>query len=69
MIDTLAAAYRLEYTGTVGLLLLAKRRGMIAEVRPLLTRLMRAGFRVSASLYQDVLHAAQETESVEDMEK
>jgi len=62
----LPAAYRLEYTGTVGLLLLAKRRGMIDEVRPLLTHLMRAGFRISASLYQEVLHSAQELESVED---
>ena len=56
----LAATYRLEYTGTLGLLLLAKRRGLIAEVQPLLDRLMREGFRVSVSLYQNVLRAAQE---------
>ncbi len=62
----LAATYGLEYTGTVGLLLLAKRRGMIDAVRPLLTHLRREGFRMSASLFQDVLQSAQELESVED---
>ena len=62
----LASAYGLEYTGPVGLLLLAKRRGMIDAVRPLLTHLMQEGFRMSASLYQAVLQSAQEIESVED---
>ena len=60
----LAAAYRLEYTETVGLLLLAKRRGMIEEVRPFLAHLRRSGFRMSASLYQEVLHSAQKLDSV-----
>lgn len=62
----LAATYGLEFTGTVGLLLLAKRRGLIDAVRPLLTDLMREGFRMSASLYQKVLQSAQEMESGED---
>ncbi len=62
----LASAYGLEYTGPVGLLLLAKRRGMIDAVRPLLTHLTREGFRMSVSLYQAVLQSAQEIESVED---
>lgn len=46
--------------GTVGLILLAKRRGQIVEVRPLLDNLIRQSFRMSPTLYRDVLRQAGE---------
>jgi predicted nucleic acid-binding protein len=44
-----------QATGLVGLILLAKRRGQIAAVRPLLDALVRESFRISPTLYQDAL--------------
>jgi len=47
-------------TGTVGLLLVAKNRGYIAVVRPLLDELIRQGFWISPALYQTALRQAGE---------
>jgi predicted nucleic acid-binding protein len=44
-----------QTTGIIGLILLAKRRGRIAAVRPLLDELLQQGFYISPSLYQEVL--------------
>ena len=46
--------------GLLEVLLEAKRRGLIREVKPILTDLMNAGFRLSSALYQEVLTRAQE---------
>ena len=46
--------------GTLGLMLVAKRLGLIPEVRPLMDTLRRAGFYVSDRLVQRVLRAAGE---------
>lgn len=40
-----------QATGIIGLILLAKRRGRIAAVRPLLDELIRQSFRISAAFY------------------
>jgi len=48
-------------TGSLGLILLAKRRGVIQAVRPVLDELIAQGFRISADLYRDVLVQAGET--------
>jgi hypothetical protein len=50
----------LSVTGTAGLLLAAKRRGLITAVRPLLEGLMRADFRHSAEVVTAVLEEAGE---------
>ena len=51
----------LKTLGLLGALLLAKRRGLIPAVRPLLDRLLsEAGFWIAADLRQRVLGAAQE---------
>ncbi len=47
-------------TGIIGLILLAKRRGHVAEVKPLLDELIRQSFRISTGLYQAALHQAGE---------
>lgn len=46
--------------GVVGLILLAKRRGQIAEVRPVLDHLMRESFRLAPGFYEETLRRAGE---------
>ena len=54
------AAQRLSLNviGTVGVLLLAKDKGFVQVVRPLLDALLRAGIYLDASLYQSALKLA-----------
>jgi hypothetical protein len=57
----LAESIGLKSTGVLGVLLITKQRGLIAEVRPLLEDLVeQAAFRVSPALYQAVLEEAEE---------
>lgn len=56
-----AARLGLSMTGVLGVLLIAKRRGLIPLVQPVMDALMtEAGFRVSKQLYGEVLRAAGE---------
>ena len=50
----------IEVVGTAGVLLEAKRTGMIEEIRPILTDLLASGFRLSGRLYVAVLERAGE---------
>jgi uncharacterized protein len=51
----------LPITGVLGILLVAKRRGLIPAVQPVIDALVnQAGFRVSSQLYGAVLKAADE---------
>lgn len=54
----------LPYIGTVGLLLLAKQRGCISQLRPLLDALRAQRFRLSDRVYQAVLRQANEDEAL-----
>ena len=56
-----ARALELEITGTLGLLLRAKERGILDAVRPVLDRLQALGFRLNARTRQMVLKSASET--------
>ena len=48
-------------TGLLGILLVAKRRGLIPQIRPIMDSLiLEANFRISANLYREVLVAAGE---------
>lgn len=51
----------LRYLGTVGLLLLAKKRKLIPMVKPVLERLINTGFRLSDKVYQAVITKANES--------
>ncbi|WP_263808032.1 DUF3368 domain-containing protein [Salinibacter sp.] len=51
----------LEKTGTVGVLLRAKREGWIDQLRPELDRLRETAFWIDETLYQRVLAAVDET--------
>jgi hypothetical protein len=55
-----AISRNLPVIGTVGVLLLAKRRGLIPGVRQILDDLIAQGTYISQKLYQDVLTQAQE---------
>ena len=56
-----AADRGLKITGVLGILLVAKRQGAIAIVKPLMDDLVtQAGFRISSQLYAEVLKAASE---------
>lgn len=51
----------LKITGTAGVLLKAKERGFIGEIKPLLTRLKDAGFYITDSLTNSILRLAHES--------
>ena len=55
-----AELLELNVTGTIGLLLLAKRRGYIPAIRPLLDELRAKRFHLSERVYQAVIAQAGE---------
>ncbi|NER23449.1 MAG: DUF3368 domain-containing protein [Symploca sp. SIO1B1] len=55
-----AQTQSLNHVGTVGILVLAKRRGLVEAVTPLLNDLIAAGFRMNEDLYQTALELAGE---------
>ena len=55
-----ALALGVPIAGTAGILLIAKKRGLIPAVRPLLEKLMNAEFRLSAQVVTTVLEDAGE---------
>ncbi|WP_456454012.1 DUF3368 domain-containing protein [Thermococcus sp.] len=50
----------IKVIGTAGLLLLAKKRGVVEEVKPLLRELVEKGFRIADSVIEVILRAAGE---------
>jgi len=59
----MAEALGLYLTGTLGLLLDARRAGLIPAVRPLLDRLQALRFRLAPHTYAAALHLAGESEA------
>lgn len=55
-----AEALGLSVLGTLGVLVLAKRRGLLAEVRPLVEAMREGGHFISATALDAVLRAAEE---------
>ncbi|MBI4871909.1 MAG: DUF3368 domain-containing protein [Candidatus Riflebacteria bacterium] len=56
-----AARLNLAVIGTAGILVLAKRRGLVEAVRPLLESLRsHHGFRLSGTLAQEILQSVDE---------
>lgn len=49
--------------GTVGMLLRAKRQGVIAEINPLLTALVQVDFRISDAIIREALRLSGEENS------
>ncbi|RJP24213.1 MAG: DUF3368 domain-containing protein [Candidatus Omnitrophota bacterium] len=50
----------LQVIGTIGVLLRAKKKGIIADVKPILDSLNAADFRIGDSLYQQAMKLAKE---------
>lgn len=50
----------LEVTGTMGILLRAKKSGFMAEIAPVLSRMISKGFRISDELYAEVIRKSGE---------
>lgn len=57
----LARLDALPHVGTCGLLVLAKRAGLVTAVRPLLEQLLSAGYFLSPALMADTLRLAGES--------
>ena len=55
-----AASLKLQVTGTLGILLRARREGQITRVEPVLDHLKRLGFRLSAPTRESILRLAGE---------
>jgi hypothetical protein len=55
-----AQSRNLPVTGTIGLLLVAKQKGIITEIKPILDQFLQQGKRISSILYQEVLDMAGE---------
>lgn len=49
-----------KITGTLGILLLAKEKGIIDKVEPFLKKIVEDGFRISENLYESILVIANE---------
>lgn len=56
----LAKRLNLTHTGTLGLILRAKKEGVLPQIRPLFDRIQLTNFRISPSLLIDILHEAGE---------
>ena len=56
-----ARSLDLRVIGTVGVLLAAKRRALVPELRPLLDRLVAESFFIGPELYAELLHLAEES--------
>jgi predicted nucleic acid-binding protein len=60
-----ASRLNLRYIGILGILVEAKSRGLISEVKPLLDDLVnQAGFWIAAPLYSNVLRLVDEDASL-----
>lgn len=56
----LAAELGIRHTGTIGILLTAKRRGLLPLVKPLVDQLIANGIRLSSRLYKEACRLAEE---------
>ena len=56
----IAQQLNLKVIGTVGMLLRAKRQGVITEIKPLISALLQADFRISESIVKEALRLSGE---------
>lgn len=57
---SLASQLNLNYTGTLGVLILAKQRGIITQLKPYFDKIKSTDFRIAADLLQRILEASGE---------
>lgn len=51
----IAAQLSLKYTGTLGVLAKAKKKGLIESIKPILSKLREVNFRISSEVEEDIL--------------
>ena len=56
----LAHTLNLHYTGTIGIIILAKQKGIIGSIKPVLAKIKETNFRISADLELQALIQANE---------
>ncbi|HYK76358.1 MAG TPA: DUF3368 domain-containing protein [Daejeonella sp.] len=56
----LAAKLNLNYTGTLGIILKAKREGLLSSIRPILEKIQMTNFRFSDKILNEILKEADE---------
>ncbi|GHT24674.1 DUF3368 domain-containing protein [Bacteroidia bacterium] len=56
----LAKILNIDYTGTIGILILAKHKGIISSIKPILEKIKETNFRISAELELRALIEAKE---------
>ena len=56
----MAAEFLIDTMGIMGMLLMAKKRGIIKEIRPDIELLRRNGYRISDKLFEETLRKAGE---------
>jgi predicted nucleic acid-binding protein len=56
----LAARLKLNFTGTIGIIIKAKQIGVIVEVKPILLKIAQTDFRISESIIHEALKLAGE---------
>ena len=59
----IAARFGIKIIGLLGVVMEAKHRGLIREIKPLIDALTNVGFRIGNDLYERVLQAAGEQQS------
>jgi predicted nucleic acid-binding protein len=50
-----ARSLQIQLTGTIGLIILAKRKNLISDVEPYLTKLIESGYRISPLLFKQAI--------------
>lgn len=55
-----ASSLGIQFLGTLGVILLAKKQGVLSQVKPLITRLVEQGFRIDSELLRTVYRLADE---------
>lgn len=56
-----AESYNLKITGTLGILIHAKKKGIISTIKPYIEKIKKSGFRLNGQLEQAVLAEAKES--------
>lgn len=56
----MAERLRLKYTGTIGIIIKAKLKGIIPSIKPLLTKIKKTDFHISKELERVALKEAKE---------
>lgn len=56
----IAASLKLDFTGTLGVIVKAKQLNLIDSVKPIIRKLREAGLRFSEEIEKDILNQAKE---------